>query len=385
MSRWSDVFMDPFLRAVCESPDDDLPRLVYADWLDEHEQPDRAAFIRLQCEMATLTEDSPRRREVAFLARQLEDQHAAEWAPPEGQVLEYRFARGFVEMVGLAAENLEDDETADLLKTAPLRRLWVTGLVGDVRPLRRRLPRTNTITALDLTGNDLTANSLRDLTRFPQLAGVRELSLLFNRLDDEAAQVLCGEAFFQRLTLIRCGANPMTDAGRQRLRDHYGDRVTFAAERDPGYLYAFEDGDGYRFAAGFGNDYTQLLRYWWFESHYLAVFDHAGWLLRTEQWPTQWDTGSPRVTAEQADSMEKALLSELGFEPATIRVRRFHLPDGAGVFDFPDSMIEDFDQARAQEEDSEDWLHGWLANGKFGYDYGSDDCWLNRAGEVTDT
>jgi uncharacterized protein (TIGR02996 family) len=40
------------LAAVLDSPSDDAPRLVYADWLDEHGQADRAEFIRLQCEMA---------------------------------------------------------------------------------------------------------------------------------------------------------------------------------------------------------------------------------------------------------------------------------------------------------------------------------------------
>lgn len=34
------------LRAVCEAPDDDLPRLVYADWLDENGQGERAEWIR---------------------------------------------------------------------------------------------------------------------------------------------------------------------------------------------------------------------------------------------------------------------------------------------------------------------------------------------------
>jgi len=37
------------LRAIVESPDDDAPRLVYADWLDERGESDRAEFIRLQC------------------------------------------------------------------------------------------------------------------------------------------------------------------------------------------------------------------------------------------------------------------------------------------------------------------------------------------------
>ncbi|MCU0705620.1 MAG: TIGR02996 domain-containing protein [Fimbriiglobus sp.] len=40
------------LKAVTASPDDDLPRLVAADWLDESGDPDRAEFIRLQIERA---------------------------------------------------------------------------------------------------------------------------------------------------------------------------------------------------------------------------------------------------------------------------------------------------------------------------------------------
>jgi uncharacterized protein (TIGR02996 family) len=40
------------LAAVLASPGDDTPRLVYADWLDEHGNPERAEFIRMQCELA---------------------------------------------------------------------------------------------------------------------------------------------------------------------------------------------------------------------------------------------------------------------------------------------------------------------------------------------
>ena len=39
---------EPFLRAICENPDDDAPRLIYADWLDENGDSERAEFIRLQ-------------------------------------------------------------------------------------------------------------------------------------------------------------------------------------------------------------------------------------------------------------------------------------------------------------------------------------------------
>lgn len=38
------------LTAVASAPDDDLPRLVAADWLDEHGEAERAEFIRIQVE-----------------------------------------------------------------------------------------------------------------------------------------------------------------------------------------------------------------------------------------------------------------------------------------------------------------------------------------------
>jgi uncharacterized protein (TIGR02996 family) len=41
-----------FLADICASPADDTPRLVYADWLNENGQGERAEFIRVQVELA---------------------------------------------------------------------------------------------------------------------------------------------------------------------------------------------------------------------------------------------------------------------------------------------------------------------------------------------
>ena len=41
-----------FYRAIADAPDDDTPRLVFADWLQEHGEDARAEFIRLQCAIA---------------------------------------------------------------------------------------------------------------------------------------------------------------------------------------------------------------------------------------------------------------------------------------------------------------------------------------------
>ncbi|MBA4189907.1 MAG: hypothetical protein C0467_18135 [Planctomycetaceae bacterium] len=43
---------DALLSAIAAQPAEDTPRLVYADWLDEHDQPIRAEFIRLQIDIA---------------------------------------------------------------------------------------------------------------------------------------------------------------------------------------------------------------------------------------------------------------------------------------------------------------------------------------------
>jgi len=50
------------LAAIWEHPHDDTPRLVYADWLQENGQPERAEFIRVQVELARLDEWDEERR-----------------------------------------------------------------------------------------------------------------------------------------------------------------------------------------------------------------------------------------------------------------------------------------------------------------------------------
>lgn len=42
---------DAFIRTILASPDDDGPRLVYADYLEEQGEAERAELIRVQCEL----------------------------------------------------------------------------------------------------------------------------------------------------------------------------------------------------------------------------------------------------------------------------------------------------------------------------------------------
>lgn len=43
---------ESFLKAICEQPADDTARMVFADWLEEHGEPERAEFVRLQIALA---------------------------------------------------------------------------------------------------------------------------------------------------------------------------------------------------------------------------------------------------------------------------------------------------------------------------------------------
>ena len=46
---------EPFLKAIFADPASDLPRLVFADWLDDRDEHEWAAYIRHECQAARAT------------------------------------------------------------------------------------------------------------------------------------------------------------------------------------------------------------------------------------------------------------------------------------------------------------------------------------------
>ncbi len=70
---------EALLHAICENPDDDTPRLVFADWLQEHGEEDRAEFIRVQCEAAKLGAKDGRQKELLRRASELQKQFGKKW------------------------------------------------------------------------------------------------------------------------------------------------------------------------------------------------------------------------------------------------------------------------------------------------------------------
>jgi uncharacterized protein (TIGR02996 family) len=73
------------IAAIVANPEEDTPRLVLADWLDEHgDKHDRARaeFIRLQCRLARLPEGDPERPALQKREKQLAARHWLDWLGP---------------------------------------------------------------------------------------------------------------------------------------------------------------------------------------------------------------------------------------------------------------------------------------------------------------
>jgi uncharacterized protein (TIGR02996 family) len=198
------AYADAFLDAILECPEDDAPRLIYADWLDEQDEPARAELIRLQCALAAGAFQGPALGRAQARERELLALFGEEWAALlRGLVRAYEFRRGFVERVRLdAAGLLRDGE--EVFRLAPVRHLELfvprsrAEEVADC-PLLGRLH------ALDLSYSAGDRAGLAALLASPHLAELRGLRL--RALAGGAAQALFAADNFPRLTTLDLGAN----------------------------------------------------------------------------------------------------------------------------------------------------------------------------------
>src|SRR5262249_6818463 len=118
----------------------------------------------------------------------------------------------------------------------------------------------------------------------------------------------------------------------------------------------------------------------------VAVFDHAGNLLRTEnrEVPQSAEATWQGREANRAQ-VRDAWLAELGYQSATIQVKRFTFGDRVGLTDF-NWWADAFDNPNdSQLQDLGGAIERWLAHGQYRFGFGGSDAWFARDGEVTDT
>ena len=176
---------DPaFLAAIQAAPHDDAPRLVYADWLEEHGDSSRAEFIRLQCELAELHKtwklpaaQSRRRNALTKREQKLLAAHQSRWLEPLASIAdridEAEFERGFLKKLRLTGIGVRDDHLAALQSVPELEDLGLdesgvtdTGMVHLKALLR--------LSHLTLSGTQVTVAGLKPLR------GLKHLVLVYH-------------------------------------------------------------------------------------------------------------------------------------------------------------------------------------------------------------
>jgi uncharacterized protein (TIGR02996 family) len=254
--------------AIRANPADETPRLVYADWLQEHGDEARAEFIRVQCELGKLPYDRRKQRkrraeleakESALLAAHkrhwVEELRAAVEAPERGAGFDWtarlQFGRGF-----LAALYLNLSSAARLVGSGhepePIHYFeighgrhsgtyshadvaaiaaWKFGsyvntfsLAGatdeDVRAFLAggRLAR---LWRLDFWSGSVSDAAVTELANSPLVAPVKSMCLSASQIGDAGALALADSVHLPVECNLNLYGNAIGPAGRARLRERF--------------------------------------------------------------------------------------------------------------------------------------------------------------------
>jgi uncharacterized protein (TIGR02996 family) len=209
---------EPFLQRIRAYPDDDVPRLIFADWLDEQDgrAAERAAFIRVQVALAGLPDEDARRGKLLAEERGLLDTHRDEWeAPFRGLASGLAFRRGFVDEVKVTARQFLR-HAHELFSAGPIRHVHLLD-VGSSLDAVMQSPYLGRLTALTVWAQHAGEPLARSVARSPHLSGLRSLSLGRNRLTDDAAEHLATSPLLANLEEIDLSENELGETGARAL------------------------------------------------------------------------------------------------------------------------------------------------------------------------
>lgn len=222
---------EAFLLAIYAAPDDDLPRLVYADYLEENGEPEAAHRIRTEC---------ARKEEVPLAVRHLRGfRHDARITCPADLLADpVEFRRRAI------VENPEWYGCVELKVSG--------GLIASSKPIGTILhsPVTQRVTRLDLSGtseevvsdenthgeawqlSEFVIHPVVTLQAVEALVSAREcrrfthLDLTDNDLDNDAARAIVRSNFLTRLTGLRLfDGNQLRGRTWAALQEKFGEAV----------------------------------------------------------------------------------------------------------------------------------------------------------------
>jgi uncharacterized protein (TIGR02996 family) len=382
-----------FLAAVRAAPDDDLPRLVFADWLDEHGDP-LGEFIRVQLELHPIRDhlDDPRAVELTRRQEDLLRQHRDDWLGPVADLDDgpYQFGpvfvRGLPERVCVSLDTLLR-RGEDLFAACPtVREVAVFGVAGRGRELADcpHLRHVQTLEIADWIGD---ADAF-DLVGMPR--PIPRLKVWFSGWNNPLLAGLTAaadETWPERIDLVQhyAGSNADADlagegdievgaAGRKLVRRVRPFEGPFPLSGDVGHgFYAGHTTDGTSMLVRIVGLTIHALYFDWYGGYAGAVTRRMGFDIPHFSTP--------------ADILEGAF----GLTPGLIRVRDFRTGLGHGVSLWParwpgDYFRNPFDQPPTR--DPRDWrnrggvIRRWLEQGRFVIEWDGQEYYADKTGTI---
>jgi uncharacterized protein (TIGR02996 family) len=217
---------DALLAGVLAEPEEDTPRLVYADWLEENDDAERGEFIRIEVELARTppgTDEAERRRSALHNRRtQLLKKRRQEWLQPFlPHAREPEFERGFVHSLATSAFSFLQHAERWLAIT-PLRRVKFTTYTLMDEPVERRMAWTALLfessqlarlREIDLTSCGLTTDDVLLFSRCPHLHQLKELHLPWNQIGTDGAIAIASMPQLKSLESLNLVGNGISDPG----------------------------------------------------------------------------------------------------------------------------------------------------------------------------
>jgi|GEM_PF-4047121 len=239
------------LRMICESPQDDLPRLILADWYQENDFEDRAEFIRLDL-LRNRTPDTLEAQKIYVELYRIWNRISGAWLEslpsPAGVRWENEFDGGLPCSVAFATPKAFTRSGPEVFESSPIRSLHLARFTPGTTPLFAESPALRglsrfqlfwssiqdegvvrlmttrwlgSLKELNLSGNLLGIGGARAIADCPKMQSVRILVLAQNQLEDDAAEVLFYSQWLTDGLRLYLAGNQISTPWLTRLQNRY--------------------------------------------------------------------------------------------------------------------------------------------------------------------
>jgi uncharacterized protein (TIGR02996 family) len=207
---------DALYRAICAFPDEDTPRLAYADLIEEEGDGVRAAFIRAQVALAGVPEYDA----LAVSTRQLNADafhghamvHTLPPVPGGYAWRKFEFRRGFPWKVGVQSLEAFVGNGVSVFEAAPIQALDVYAQHRPDMAVLADWPHLGRIRRLEFSVGRFGADAAACLGDSQDAAGITQLAFESDGITAEGLEALARSALFPRLAALELKSNVIAPA-----------------------------------------------------------------------------------------------------------------------------------------------------------------------------